>query len=712
MPRDGQSHRRDGLLRLRFHNQPVVHRPGPGACGRIMDIRATLCKMIGRPGDEPAQAVAAAVPSLRTARAARREKVHTMGDAPQLCWLPAEPALRARLRALDAEPASAAAWAEAMALANTRLDFVLTNALDTVVQRRLEGPQAGSGARPVRLAVLGSSTTAHLHAALRVAALRIWLSTFEPEYGQYWPALLDPHSALHAFRPDAVLFALDARHLTRGINAASCAAECEAHLSGTMQRLAQCWETARAAWGCQVLQQTVLNVFPSLMGSNEQRLPGSPRTATAALNGRLRSAADAAGVDLVELDDRAARDGLHAWHDPALWHRSKQDVALPATPMYGELVTRVLAARQGLSRKCLVLDLDNTLWGGVIGDDGLSGIVLGQGSALGEGFAAVQEHALQLSRRGVILAVSSKNDEANALEPFDSHPEMVLRRRDIATFRADWNDKAANIRAIAHDLNIGLDALVFLDDNPFERALVRQELPMVAVPEVPEDPALVPQVLADAGYFEGVGITEEDRSRTSQYQGNIARETLRATATDMDGYLRSLEMQLLWRRFDDVGLSRVTQLINKTNQFNLTTRRYTAEEVAALMADPDSVGLQLRLVDRFGDNGIIGVVIARLPEHPQQAGDVEIDTWLMSCRVLGRQVEAATLNLLAAEARRLGGRRLLGRYVPTKKNGMVQNHYAALGFRPLARAPDGTETAALDLEGFVPRPLLMTVREG
>jgi FkbH-like protein len=356
-----------------------------------------------------------------------------------------------------------------------------------------------------------------------------------------------------------------------------------------------------------------------------------------------------------------------------------------------------------------VLDLDNTIWGGVIGDDGLGGIVLGQGSALGEGFVAVQEYAKELSRRGVILAVASKNDEANAAEPFEKHPEMVLRRSDIASFRADWNDKAGNLRAIAQELNIGIDALVLLDDNPFERALVREELPMVAVPEIPDDPALVPQILADAGYFEGVAITSEDRERTHQYQSNRARERLMAAATDLDGYLRALKMRMIWRPFDSAGLQRTVQLINKTNQFNLTTRRYSEEGVVAVMNDPRAFGLQLRLLDRFGDNGIIAIIIGRLSEP---GGDLVIDTWLMSCRVLGRQVEPTTLNLIAQEAHRLGASRLIGEYLPTKKNGMVRDHYERLGFTVFERDAEGCSKAVFDLTDFRPADTFINSEAG
>jgi FkbH-like protein len=628
---------------------------------------------------------------------------------PQLRWLPDQPDWRDRLRGLAA--ATGEIWPQAVALANARIDFTRTNALDGVVRRRYaDAPPAGIGTQPVRLAVLGSSTTAHLHAAIRVAGLRrnIWITTYEPDYGQYLQELLDPGSALHAFKPNAVLFALDARHITQGLHAGLAPDAAGQALTDAQDTLTCAWRAAREAFACPILQQAFVDPFPALLGGNEHRLPGSRAGLIAALNHALRSLADREGVDIVAIDHAIYADGLAAWYDPALWHRSKQEITPAASPSYGELVARLIAARQGRSYKCLVLDLDNTLWGGVIGDDGLDGIVIGQGSPLGEGFAELQAYAKELARRGIILAVSSKNDETNALEPFEKHPEMVLRRGDIASFRANWTDKAANIRAIAQDLNIGLDSLVFLDDNPAERIQVRDALPMVAVPEVPDDPAMIPHILADAGYFESLAITDEDLQRSGQYQENIAREQHRATASDMESFLRGLDMRMAYRRFDTLGMQRIVQLINKTNQFNLTTRRYTEEDVAAIIGDDRSFGLQLRLLDRFGDNGIIAIIIGRMLEPAV----VTIDTWLMSCRVLGRQVEVTTLNLIAATAQAMGARMLRGVYVPTAKNGMVRDHYERLGFTVTKRTEAGGSTAELDLTSFEPRPTFIDVTEG
>jgi FkbH-like protein len=371
------------------------------------------------------------------------------------------------------------------------------------------------------------------------------------------------------------------------------------------------WRQAKDEWGAIVIQQGPVNPFLRLIGENEHRAPGSPSELVDRFTVKLRRACFEDSVDLLDIAHWTGLGGISAWHDRALWHRAKQEINPAATLVYGDLVGRVIAARQGRSAKCLVLDLDNTLWGGVIGDDGIAGITIGQGSPAGEAFAGFQTYVKDLSRRGIILAVCSKNDEAVARSAFEKHPEMVLRLSDIACFIANWTDKATNLRSIAKALNIGTDALVFADDNPFERNLIRAELPAVFVPELGDDPAAYASIIAQSGVFEGVGVTSDDIARSSQYQENIQRQQLLNTSTDLDGYLKALGMTLKSGPFDDVSLPRIVQLINKTNQFNLTTRRYTEAEVRAVMNDPKSLTLQLRLIDKLGDNGIIGALILR-----------------------------------------------------------------------------------------------------
>ena len=628
-----------------------------------------------------------------------------------LHWLPAQSDWSAALKSIDAT--DAASWERLQALANARLDFLSTNSLDRALGRLIgRQPPDRLATKPVRLAVLSTSTMDHLLPGLRVGALRwgLHLSINVGNYGQYLQDLNDPNSSFYSFKPTVALLAFDAASMLGEPDAVRTKAAALDAVEATIEKLRQIWRLAAQGCSGQVIQQTFIPHHPSLIGSNEHRLVGSLRSMVDTLNYRLREAADAEGVDILALDHRIAEGGIDAWYNPVLWHQAKQEISPTAAPLYGDLLARLLAAQQGRARKCVALDLDNTLWGGVIGDDGLEGIVLGQGSALGEAYVAFQRYLRGLSRRGVILAVCSKNDEVNALATFEKHPDMILRRTDIACFVANWRDKPANLRSIAETLSIGIDSLVFVDDNPFERTLVRRELPMVAVPELPEDPALYGRCIADAGYFEALRITDDDLERSQQYQGNIQRELLRSSSTDVSSYLRSLGMKLTWQPFDTIGLQRIVQLINKTNQFNLTTRRYTQSDVTTFMGDPRSLTLQLRLVDAFGDNGVIAIVIARPADAA--AADLLIDTWLMSCRVLGRQVEEATMNILAAEAADLGAANLIGEYRPTGKNSLVREHYAKLGFSPVSVAPGDNTLWSLPLKSFTPFDTCMEIKEG
>ena len=597
------------------------------------------------------------------------------------------------------EPNADLRWRRLVLCAQSRIDFTKTAKLDRALQKLFSSGVPAVAGQPVRLALLGSSTLKHLIPGLRAGALRhgLWLEVIEGEYGQYRQELLNADSALIQANPDIVLLAVDANHVVAGAGG---------NVETALNNLTSCWEAAKRRFGAVVIQQTLLPIFPRLLGNNEQRDAASPAAMVDELNARLRKAADQYGVHLLSVDSFAAVQGIREWTDPVLWHHAKQEIHPRASHYYGELAGRLLGALRGRSSKCLVLDLDNTLWGGVIGDDGLEGIKLGQGSTTGEAFVAVQQYALQMARRGVILAVCSKNDERNGRLPFEKHPDMVLRLKDIACFVANWQDKAANLRHIAKTLNIGLDALVFVDDNPFERNLVRQELPEVQVPELPEDPSFYVETIADAGYFESLAITDEDRERSGQYQANAERERLLGSTTDMGVYLKGLGMKLDVRAFDGIGLTRIVQLINKTNQFNLTTRRYTESEIRDVMADPRAAAYQFRLTDRFGDNGMIAVLIGSL----NGAGDMLIDTWLMSCRVLGRGVEEACLNVMVEAALRLGASCLKGEYIPTAKNAMVSDLYQRLGFTLESSERTGRTLWSLDISGYESKPVVMDVQ--
>lgn len=553
-----------------------------------------------------------------------------------------------------------------------------------------------TGLTPMTLALVGSHTLDYVAQALVATGVRhgLLLSLVKADYGLVAQSVLDPGSPIAAVKPDAVLLSLDPAML--GLASAQLdAGAAEAAVDGAIAQVTMLAAGIREQIGATAVLQTLPEPADSLFGGYDTRVAGSPRAMIAAFNRRLTQEVVRGGDLLIDVAFAAASFGLDRWHDPRAWHSAKIALSLEAIPLYADHVCRVLGAARGKARKCLVLDLDNTVWGGIIGDDGLEGIRIGQGNATGEAHLAVQALALQLRGRGIILAVCSKNEESNALLPFREHKDMLLREAHIAAFVANWTDKAANLRHIAETLNIGTDALVFLDDNPAERAIVRQELPEVAVPEVGDDPALYPGMLTRAGYFEALSFGAEDAQRAAFYQDNAQRRTAAASATNLDDYLASLDMVLEARPFDAQGRSRIAQLINKSNQFNLTTRRYGEDEVAAFERDSEAFTLQVRLADRFGDNGMISVIIFRKGSDTWEA-----DSWLMSCRVLGRRVEQAVLAIVAKAAREEGARHLAGRYIPSEKNALVQDHYAKLGFAKVKTEEDGTTKWMLSLAGY------------
>jgi len=616
----------------------------------------------------------------------------------QLLWLAQHPDLSTAIGEAKRETDPISRLSLATGLAAYRRDFTLTTRLDRLAGEGLRTAAGGettvSGLRPLRIALLASHTVDHLVPAIRVAGLhrRLALSVYVAPYGMYRQALLMDDPELASFAPQLIVLALDARDAPLQLPLEASQEEVDAAVAGRVDELRLLWRRARERYAAQVVQQTIVPADPPLFGSFEALVPASPYALVDRLNAAIRNAAREDGVLLMDLAWEAARgsygDGLA---EPVRWHQAKQLVSPNLAPLYGDQLACIAAASVGLSRKCLVLDLDNTLWGGVVGDDGVDGIHLGQGSPSGEAFLAFQRYASMLARRGIILAVCSKNDLSVAEAAFN-HPEMALKRSDIAAFVANWEDKASNLRRIASMLDIGLDSLVFVDDNPAERDIVRRELPEVAVPELPDDVADYPARVAAARYFEAVSFTPDDATRGRNYALNAERKAAMSQATDMEGYLRGLEMVLTATPIGTAELTRSTQLINKTNQFNLTTRRYSEAEVERMASDSRSVALAIRLADKFGDNGLISVLLAR-PDEGLADDELLIDSWLMSCRVLGRQVEEAVLDVLTDAARAAGYRALIGEYRATERNGMVAEHYPRLGFTQHP-APSGATTEA------------------
>jgi FkbH-like protein len=626
----------------------------------------------------------------------------------QLAWLPAAPdEFSLQCRQLSGDPSDLGKRVQR--LASHALDENQLNRLAKAIQKARDAGHSLAPLTPFRIGLISNATSHFIMPALVASAARhgVALECIEADYDQVMQTALSPDSPINQARCDAVLMAIDQRGLALNPTPGDAQAAQQ-----TVEAALAYMDTIRKGLRSHSKAICILQTLPrpaeSSFGSFDLVLSGTKRQLVDEVNRGI--ARDVAGTEdlLLDVAHIAETVGVADWHDATLWNMAKLPFASAFLPLYADHVCRLIAALRGKSRKCLILDLDNTVWGGVIGDDGLEGIVIGQGDATGEAHLEVQRTALTLRDRGVVLAVSSKNTDEIARQPFREHPEMLLREEHIAVFQANWNDKATNIKAIADELSLGLDAMVFLDDNPAERGLVRQMLPQVAVPELPDDPALYARTLLAAGYFEAIAFSGEDRRRAEFYQNNARRVTLQKQAGDVDAYLASLNMRMTLQPFDDTGRARIAQLINKSNQFNLTTRRYTEADVAAAQNDPDAFTLQVRLADGLGDNGMISVLICR-----REQDDWIIDTWLMSCRVLGRKVETAVLQELITQAAARGIRRLVGSYLPTEKNKLVEDHYAKLGFTLFDKPASGGTRWELRVDGaFIVTPPIAIQRVG
>jgi FkbH-like protein len=562
----------------------------------------------------------------------------------------------------------------------------------------------------LRIAIIGGYTLYPLNELIGhyLAAARFPISynaeILLGDYDNYISEIIDESSPLYDFKPEVIVFLPSHRRCQYSGHLLDAREKQEAEGKNTASQILEFCRLANSRTGAEI----ILANFP-LPGRFD---PGPYRTRTLGSDWSFRKLVNLElglnappYVHLCDAEFLSARRGTVESWDARGWFESKQpyapDMLLDVARECAHLVTSL---RSG-PKKVAVLDLDNTLWGGVVGDDGLDGIEIGDTSPRGEAFKAFQQYLLSLTHRGILLAVCSKNDHDKAIEPFEKHPEMVLRMKDIVSFKANWQPKSENIRQIAGELNLGLDSLVFIDDNPAEIEIVRQFVPEVETVLLSEDPSEYVGALQDTRYFEPKNVTAEDLERVGQYKQEAERQELFAAVTDMDAYLESLGMEAVIREFRAVDVPRISQLINKSNQFNLTTRRRTEAQVQAAMADPAYFGFTVRLADRFGDHGLISIVIGKVDGE-----ETEVDTWLMSCRVLKRQVEEEVLNELVRLALLRGCSRIKGVYLPSAKNGMVRNHYEGLGFSPVLDSPARLEFE-LSSQSYAAKPTRIRVTE-
>ncbi len=636
-------------------------------------------------------------------------------SATNLPWLPTAPpdwidrckALAARLR--DAGSAQADAQ-ESIGTELRRLaGFDLPPGEQLRLQRLVGLACAATFTPPhfrrFRLGVVAARTLDFLVAALPAAAAArgLLVECIVAPYDAVASFAYGPANPFDGATVDAVLVVLDAQSFPDAGRLLDEAAELS-HIEAAVALLSAMVDAVRRKAGCPAIVATIPQCG-TRVGSADRSVSGTDARFATRVNDAILGGAHARRWIAWDMAALAADIGHASWFDPMRHHLAKVPFAIELAPRVASDLSALLAAMAGKSARAIVLDLDNTLWGGEIGDDGVDGIRLGQNSVDGEAYAAFQRFVLDLRERGIVVAVCSKNDDATAREPFRTHPEMALREDHIAVFQANWTDKATNLQTIADALNLGLESLVFIDDNPAERSRVRQELPLVNVPEIGDDPAYFVRRICYSGAFGQLPPTADDIGRADAYGADAKRAEVRATIGNYDDYLASLRMRMTLKPFDAAGNARIAQLVNKSNQFNLTTRRYNEEDVRRMASDPGLLCWQAALDDAFGAHGTIAIVVVR-----KAVDGWTIDTWLQSCRVLERGVEETLMNLLVAQARDAGIARLAGEYVPTARNSMVADFYPRLGFAECARgAGNGTRTFTLETSESAPRKSFIAV---
>ena len=557
----------------------------------------------------------------------------------------------------------------------------------------------------LKVALLGDTATQLLVTSIKGEAVDRGLSLdiFEGEYNQVERQLMDPTSELYGYDAEIVIIFQSTHKL--GEYHSSLAIDKQEHLADErLSFITSLCENPSFA-NKKIIYFNYPEIEDTVFGSYANKVESSFSFQIRKLNYELMKLSGQYSnlfiCDIAGLQNMLGRRFMFA---PNVYMTTEMVLSVNALPYVASRIVDIIAAIKGQLKKCLILDLDNTVWGGVIGDDGLEGIELGHGLGIGKAFTEFQMWVKKLKQRGIIICVASKNNEETAREPFEKHPDMVLKLDDIAVFQANWETKVDNIRTIQSVLNIGFDSMVFLDDNPFERNMVCENIPGITVPELPDDPAMYLEYLYSLNLFETASYSNADKDRTKQYQVEAKRVSLSKSFTNEADFLKSLNMVAAVSGFTRFNTPRVAQLSQRSNQFNLRTIRYTEADIESMANDPNVIDLSFTLEDKFGDNGLIAVVIMK----QQDVDTLFVDTWFMSCRVLKRGMENFTLNTMAEYAKEKGYKRIIGEYIPTPKNKMVELHYPNLGFTQLE--PESYQYV-LDLDSYSPRECYITKRE-
>lgn len=532
----------------------------------------------------------------------------------------------------------------------------------------------------LRIAVLGGSTTSDIIKILELFLRQRGIAPefYESEYAQYYNDAVFGNDELNDFKPDLIFIHTSLRNIENFPEILESRESVNAKLDAEFSRYKQMWGALFDRFGCPIIQNNFEMPYYRLMGNREAGCAYGKIDFVTRLNCMFYDYSEThKNFYINDINYVSAAYGLEKWSQPRYWHLYKYAMNLDAIPDFAFNLSKIICSIMGRNKKVLALDLDNTLWGGVIGDDGQSGIEIGSETSEGQTFYAVQEYLKEHKKLGILLTVCSKNDQENALLGLE-HPDGVLKPNDFALIKANWNEKWLNLEETASELNLLPESIVFVDDNPAEREIVRAQLPEASVVDF-DSPDECIKALDKLGFFEVTTLSEDDAERNEMYRANAERASLEKKFSNYTEFLQSLEMKAQIRDFDDIHIPRITQLTNKSNQFNLTTKRYTQSEMEMCAKDPANIRLCGRLCDKFGDNGIVSIVIGRIDGEK-----LHIDLWLMSCRVLKRDMELAMLDELVKQAKKSGISEIIGYYIPTKKNSMVKDLYESFGFEKLS----------------------------
>lgn len=562
----------------------------------------------------------------------------------------------------------------------------------------------------LRIALLGGSTTSEIKSVLELFLLDkgIQPEYYESEYNRWYEDSVFDNQELKEFKPQIIVIHTSFVNLIELPTINDDWNTVNKLVDNTYNKYAYCWEKLKENYSCTIIQNNFELPFYRNLGNLDFYNVNGITKFVSILNEKFAAYANLeSNFYINDINYLAANIGLEKWHDRVFYHLYKFAMGYDCIPQYCYNLTAIISAILGKNKKCLVLDLDNTLWGGIIGDDGVDNIKIGHETAVGEGYVEFQKYVLELKSRGIILAVCSKNEENIARTGFE-HPDSVLRIDDFAAFYANWEPKHLNIVRIAKEINIGLDSMVFIDDNPIERKIVRDYLPDVVVPEVDGgNPSSYVQALEKGRYFETVSVSKDDLKRNQTYLENKKRLDLEKQFSSYDDFLKGLEMKAEIKEFTPVYLDRITQLTNKTNQFNLTTKRYTRAEIETVANDNDEyITLYGRLADKFGDNGLVSIIVGHIIKK-----SLHIDLWLMSCRILKRDFEFAMWQELVKVAKSKGLKFIYGYYYKTAKNSIVKNMYKELSFELVEKIGEDT-VWKYDINDYEEKKLFFAINEG